>query len=261
MANKHGDFIWYELMTDSPDGAREFYTTVVGWDIEAQPSGDMDYRMISTAAGPVAGVMPLTSEMQANGARPSWMGYIGVDDVDVCARRIEAAGGGVHVPPNDIPGVGRFAFVNDPQGVMFYIMRGNSEEDSNSFAATEPLQGHCAWNELSTTDPQAAKQFYASAFGWVQDGDMDMGPLGKYEFWWDGERRYMLGAVMPKMPEMPVPFWIYYFRVPDIDAAVAAIKELGGTILQEPIEIPGGDFSINAIDPQGATFALVGPRK
>lgn len=265
MANKHGDFIWYELMTNDADGARVFYSAVVGWDIEAQASGPMDYRMIAASDGPVAGMMPLTAEMQSNGARPCWMGYINVDDVDASTAKIKAVGGSIHMEPWDIPGIGRMAFVADPQGVMFYIMKptppaDNPDAQSTSFAATEPMVGHCAWNELSTTDPEAAKAFYGTLFGWVKEGEMDMGPLGKYEFLKDAEGRFGLGAVMPKMPEMPVPFWTYYFRVPDIDAAVDAVKANGGTILQEPIEIPGGDYSLAGIDPHGVHFALVGAR-
>ncbi|MEP7349884.1 MAG: VOC family protein [Sphingorhabdus sp.] len=266
MANKHGDFIWYELMTSDADGAREFYSAVVGWDIEAKASGPIDYRMISASDGPVAGLMPLTAEMQSGGARPCWMGYVGVDDVDKTAAEIKAAGGSIHMEPWDITGIGRMAFVADPQGVMFYIMKpappaDNPNAESTSFAAFTPMLGHCAWNELSTTDPEAAKAFYGKQFGWVKDGEMDMGPMGKYEFLKDAERRFGLGAVMPKMPQMPVPFWTYYFRVPDIDAAVATITEKGGSIIQEPTEIPGGDYSMNALDPQGAAFALVGSRK
>jgi uncharacterized protein len=266
MANKHGDFIWYELMTNDADGARDFYSAVVGWDIEAKGSGDMDYRMISASDGPVAGLMPLTAEMLSNGARPCWAGYINVDDVDANAGAVKAAGGSVHQEPWDIPGIGRMAFVADPQGVMFYIMKptppaDNPDAQSTSFAATTPMVGHCAWNELSSTDPEAAKAFYGTLFGWVKDGEMDMGPLGKYEFWKDAEDRFGLGAVMPKMAEMPIPMWMYYFRVPDIDAAIAAISAKGGQVFQEPMEIPGGDFSMVGMDPQGAPFALVGARK
>lgn len=260
MANNHGDFIWYELMTSDADGAREFYSAVVGWDIQGKSDAPMDYRMISASDGPIAGLMPLTPDMQSGGARSCWMGYIGVDDVDQTAADITAAGGSIHMEPWDIPGAGRAAFVADPQGVMFYIMRGSSDGTNNSFAALEPTVGHCAWNELSSTDPEASKAFYGKLFGWVKDGEMDMGPLGKYEFWKDAEGRFGLGAVMPKMAEMPIPMWTYYFRVPDIDAAVATITEKGGCVLQEPIEIPGGDFSMVGMDPQGAPFALVGAR-
>ena len=138
---------------------------------------------------------------------------------------------------------------------------GDPDAQSTSFAATEPMVGHCAWNELSSTDPEAAKAFYGKLFGWVKDGDMDMGPLGTYEFLWASEKRFMLGAVMPKMAEMPAPSWTYYFRVADLDAAVAAITANGGTVLQEPVDVPGGDYSMVGMDPQGAPFALVGARK
>jgi uncharacterized protein len=170
------------------------------------------------------------------------------------------------MPPWEIPGIGRMAFIADPQNVMFYIMKptppaDNPDAQSTSFAATEPMVGHCAWNELSATDPEAAKAFYGKLFGWVKDGEMDMGPPGKYEFLKDAEGRFGLGAVMPKMAEMPIPMWTYYFRVPDIDVAVATIKTKGGQIFQEPMKIPGGDFSMVGMDPQGAVFALVGARK
>ncbi|MEH6790526.1 VOC family protein [Parasphingorhabdus sp.] len=262
MANRHGDFIWYELMTGDADKAQEFYSAVVGWTVKASDQPDMDYRLFSMAGTEVGGLMPLTSEMTAGGARPCWLGYIGVDDVDASVADIKASGGAVHMEPWDIPGVGRMAFVADPQGAPFYVMKGSVEGgDSSSFAATEPKPGHCAWNELATEDPEGAKTFYGNQFGWQQDGDMDMGPMGKYEFWKVGDDRgFMLGAVMPKMAEQPVSMWTYYFRVPDIDKAVETIKAKSGQLVQEPIEIPGGDYSLVAMDPQGAIFGLVGAR-
>ena len=273
MANHHGDFIWYELLTPDPDAARAFYETVVGWEIEASSSGPIDYRMIASANGPVAGLLPLTPEMQAGGARPGWLGYVAVDDVDAMLGSISQGGGAVHMGPLDMPGVGRMALVADPQGAVFYIMKPTPPADrpdatSLSFSYDMPRPGHCAWNELASADPAAALHFYGQRFGWVKDGEMDMGPLGTYEFLRHAGRapdgsspgHGMLGAVMPKMPEMPVSAWTYYFRVPDIDVAVAAITANGGSIVQPPIEIPGGDFSMVGVDPQGAVFALVGSR-
>lgn len=259
MANQHGDFIWYELMTTDATAAQAFYGAVVGWSFELAEEGGKDYRQFSMNNTHVGGLLPLTPQMTENGAQPCWMGYIGVSDVDAAAANIERAGGSIHMEPQDIPNVGRFAFVADPQGVMFYIMKGASDGTSTSFAATEPMVGHCAWNELATTDPDAAVEFYTGQFGWRQEGDMDMGPMGTYQFLHHGSG--MIGAVMARPTEMPVSAWSYYFRVPDIDAAVVAIKAQGGVILQEPTEIPGGDFSMSGMDPQGAAFALVGARK
>jgi predicted enzyme related to lactoylglutathione lyase len=90
----HGSFIWYELITPDPVGAKAFYDAVVGWNIEPQPSGEMDYRMIGRAdGGNAGGVMRLTDEMRGHGARPTWLGYIAVDDVDATVASVEEAGG------------------------------------------------------------------------------------------------------------------------------------------------------------------------
>ncbi|MGB5483231.1 VOC family protein [Parasphingorhabdus sp.] len=262
MTNKHGDFIWYELLTSDADAAQNFYGPLVGWDFADSGQADVDYREISMNGGGVGGLMPLTPEMTANGARPCWLGYINVEDVDRMAEAILSAGGSVHFEPKDIPGVGRFAFVADQQGAMFYVMKptppaGDPDAISKAFAATEPMVGHCAWNELATSDPEAALNFYHDLFGWEKDEEMDMGPMGTYTML---RHDFMMGGMMAKPDGMPVSAWTYYFRVPDIDVAVDTIKAKGGEIIVEPMEIPGGDFSVNAMDPQGAAFALVGPR-
>ncbi|MGB5485392.1 VOC family protein, partial [Parasphingorhabdus sp.] len=121
MTNKHGDFIWYELLTSDADAAQDFYGPLVGWDFADSGQAYVDYREISMKGSSVAGLMPLTREMTANGARPCWLGYINVEDVDRMAEAILSAGGSVHLEPKDIPGVGRFAFVADQQGAMFYV--------------------------------------------------------------------------------------------------------------------------------------------
>jgi uncharacterized protein len=265
MTNQHGDFIWYELLTSDADAAGDFYGKVVGWTSSSSGQPGMDYRFFSSGDGSnpadgVGGYMAITPEMAEHGARPAWVGYIAVDDVDVSAESIVKSGGSILMPAMDLEGVGRMAMVADPQGAPFYVMRGASDETSHSFAALEPKLGHCAWNELSTSDPEAAKAFYGAQFGWSKDGDLDMGPMGKYEFLKASGDRFALGAVMPKMPEMPMSAWTFYFRVPDIDGAAATIKAEGGTLYMEPMEIPGGEFSLSGADPHGASFGLVGPR-
>ena len=268
MANHHGDFIWYELMTTDADAAQAFYGPMLGWTFKGSDTPGMDYRLAATAECDVAGVMAVPTE--AKGAMPpAWLGYVGVEDVDAMVQSIKDGGGAVHMEPWDIPGVGRIAFVADAQGALFYVMRGAVEGgESLSFSYDKPRVGHCAWNELATSDPDTALHFYGTRFGWVKDGSMDMGPLGQYQFLRHAGRsdgsvpgQGMVGAVMPLMPGMERPVWSHYFRVADIDAAVAHIIANGGTIVQEPTEIPGGDFSMNGIDPQGAHFALIGARR
>src|SRR5688500_13689095 len=232
MPNPHGSFIWYELITPDPDAAKAFYDSVVGWDIGPPSQDEMQYREIKRGDGGFAGgVMRLTDEMKSHGARPAWVGYIGVDDVDQSVAAIEQGGGKVLMPAFDIPNVGRIAMVADPQGAPFYVMRGASDESSDAFS-TDQAQ-HVRWNELSTTDPDAAVEFYAGHFGWAQEGDMDMGEMGKYRFIQHGGT--MIGAVMPKMPDMPASLWSYYIGVDDIDRAASAVTEGGGRIFQEPM--------------------------
>lgn len=261
MTNKHGDFIWYELMTTDAEAAQEFYGGLLGWQFKDSGQAGIDYRLFSIKGTEIGGLMSLSEEMQAGGARPLWNGYIAADDVDTSAAAIAAAGGEVLMPPRDIPGVGRFAFVKDPQGAPFYIMHDGTGQASESFATHVPREGHCAWNELVTSHPEQAKTFYGEVFGWVKADSMDLGPLGEYEIMKNGaDRDFSFGAMMKKSPEMPVSLWGFYFRVPSIGSAAAYVGEKGGQIVNGPMEIPGGDFSLNGVDPQGAFFALVGKK-
>ena len=261
--DQSGDFIWYELMTPDPAAAKTFYDAVVGWNIDAQSNFPNGYRMIGRSDGKSAGgILPLTDEMQQHGARPTWLGYLYVDDVDGSVADIEKAGGKTFMAPFDIPNIGRVAMVADPAGAPFYIMKpippaGQPEAQSDVFSTDQPQ--HVRWNELSTTDPDGAVDFYRSRFGWGQEGDMDMGEMGKYRFIQNGPTT--IGAIMRKPPQLPVSSWTYYVGVEDIDRAAQAIKSGGGQVINGPMEIPGGEFALNAIDPQGAPFGLVGPRK
>lgn len=159
----------------------------------------------------------------------------------------------------DDDSVGRIAMVTDPQGAPFYIMDPVPPEgggESDVFSVTEPQR--VRWNELATSDPDAAIAFYKKHFGWGQEGEMPMGELGAYRFIQRGD--VGLGAVMPLMDGYPAPVWNFYIGVDDIDRAHAAVKANGGTITNEPMEIPGGEYAMNAIDPQGAPVGFVGPR-
>jgi hypothetical protein len=257
--NPNGDFIWYELITPDPVAAKTFYDAVVGWTIESQPSGQMDYRMIGRSdGGNAGGVMRLTDEMKSHGARPIWLGYINVDDVDRSVASIEQAGGKVLMAAFDIPGIGRIALVSDPQGAPFYVMKpippaDKPNEKSDVFSPS--AEQRIGWNELSTTDPVAARRFYGDQFGWDSGEFMDMGEMGEYRFLdQNGER---IGALCGSMPGRE-PKWRYYFRVPSISAAKAAAEQNGGTIAMGPHQVPTGDWVLIGVDPQGAEFALVG---
>ena len=254
-----GSHIWYELMTTDPDGAKRFYEAAIpGLNFGERLPGDQDYRMINRSdGGMLGGVLGLTEEMRANGARPIWMGYVGVDDVDATVAQIEAKGGQTLMPAFDIP-QGRIAMVADLQGNPFYIMKpippaGQEGKQSDVFSATE--EQRVAWNELSTSDPVAARQFYGNVFGWTSDEFMPMGDQGEYRFF--AHYGTMIGAISPCVEGAPAG-WRYYIRVPSIAQAIEAVKASGGTIAMGPHEVPGGDHIIIGHDPQGAEFALVG---
>ena len=257
----HGDFIWYELLTSDADAAQAFYEGLVGWTFSDSGQPGMDYRMFGMGQPEVGGLMALTPEMTQGGARPLWAGYIAVDDVDAAAAKVADLGGKVLMGPDDIPDVGRFAFCADPQGAPFYIMRGNSDEGSTAFAATEPREGHVAWNELVTADPEGAHAFYADLFGWEKADAIEMGPMGTYQMYRNGaDRDFMFGATMKKPDDMPVSLWAYYIRVPDIDVAATYVADKDGQIVNGPMEIPGGEYVFQAMDPQGAMVSILGPR-
>ena len=264
MNEDRGAFIWYELMTPDPAGAKAFYDAVVGWDIEAQSSmPGMDYRMIRRSDGGFAGgVLAMDDAMRANGPPPCWLGYIHHPDVDGAVETVTEAGGAVHMGPMDMEGVGRMAMVADPQGAMFYVMNPTPPADrpdatSDVFDYAKPQ--HVRWNELQTTGQDEAVDLYCRLFGWTQDGAMPMGEMGDYKF--ISRNGGMIGAIMPKMNDVPRSLWTFYVGVDDIDRAAAAVTAGGGKHLDKIQEIPGGDFSLHIEDPQGAAIGLVGPRK
>ncbi len=262
MTKTHGAWIWYELMTPDVVKSKAFYEAVVpGWAITPGTPETGDYGFIANAdGGMTGGVLGLTAAMQSGGARPAWLGYIGVDDVDAFLPQLEAKGGKVEMPARDVPMAGRIAMVTDCCGAPFYIMTPTPPPgggESTSFSAT-PNHGRCGWNELMAGNADNATAFYTGLFGWSLPEPMDMGEMGKYQF--VAHDGVTTGAIMNKMAAMPVPFWSHYFWVPGIDAAAAAITANGGTVINGPMEVPGEDWIVQGIDPQGAMFSLVGAK-
>ncbi|SHJ42983.1 hypothetical protein SAMN02745194_02569 [Roseomonas rosea] len=256
MGNMHGDFIWYELLTPDPASAATFYGAVLGWTSRDAGGPTPGYGLFSTAEIAVAGFMAMPPGAAGAGMPPQWLGYVAVEDVDASVRSVLEAGGTQHMPPIDLAGIGRFALLADPQGAPFYVMRGATEDESSSFAPEKT--GHCRWNELSTDDQPAALAFYGRVFGWEKGNAMPMGDLGEYRF--ISHRGVTLGAVMTTPPGGPRPGWRFYFGVADIDRAAEAIRSGGGAVQFGPDEVPGGLFIVVGTDPQGAPFAVVGPR-
>jgi len=256
MSKPQGRFVWYDVMTTDVKAAEAFYRKVVGWEIADSGMPDRSYMILSMGSTMIGGMMPIPDSARAMGMKPAWMGYIGVDDVDAYAKRVTEAGGTIHRPPEDIPGVGRFAVAADPDGAGFLLFtpKGGAEP-----AAPQMTPGHVGWHELNAGNGERAFAFYSGLFGWTKAETMDMGPLGTYQLFATGGNP--VGGMMTKTADTPAPYWLYYFVVDDIDAAMKRVADAGGRVIFGPQEVPGGAWIVQCTDPQGAMFALVGGRK
>jgi predicted enzyme related to lactoylglutathione lyase len=244
-------FVWYDLMTTDPAKGTEFYTQLIGWGTQAW-EGPMPYEMWTNEGKPLGGVMELPEDAKKGGAPPHWLAYVNVDDVDATVEQATGLGANVLVPGTEIPNAGKFAVLMDPQGAAFAVF--SSDQESHESEGPAKV-GEFSWHELATTDYGAAFDFYNALFGWEKTEAMDMGDAGIYQMYGGGGE--MLGGMFNKPAEMPgPPFWLYYIMVPDVDAAVEKVKELGGQVPNGPMEVPGGDKVAQCCDPQGAAFAL-----
>jgi uncharacterized protein len=250
-------FVWYDAMTSDCKAAESFYSNVIGWKAEDSGMPDRSYTILSVGPTMVGGLMPFTEEARASGARPCWTGYIGVDDVDDYTARVQAAGGSVHRQPEDIPDVGRFAVVADPYGAVFILFKSNSDQQPEPVASGTP--GHIGWHELYAGDGESAFAFYSGLFGWTKAEAIDMGEMGIYQTFAAGDEA--IGGMMTKMPDTPMPFWLYYFNVDALDAAVERVTKNGGQVLMGPHQVPGDLWIAQCTDPQGAMFALLSAKR
>jgi predicted enzyme related to lactoylglutathione lyase len=242
-----GRFVWYDLMTHDPKSAQAFYTRVMNWG--TQPMEGMPYTMWTAGGRTIGGVM---ENPQGPGVPSHWLAYIGVPDVDATVTQAASLGARTHVPPSDIPGIGRFSALSDPQGAAFAIF---SPKDGTPQPETDPAIGDFSWHELATSDYASGFAFYQALFGWDKTAEHDMGEMGIYLLYGRNGRElggmFTIGAAMP----MP-PHWLQYIRVESADAAVERVKANGGTVMNGPMEVPGGDRVAQCMDPQGGAFAV-----
>ena len=251
-------FFWYELMTTDREAAEAFYREVVGWSSADAGGPNAGYTIFSASGRGVAGAMTLPDEACAAGARPGWIGYIPVSDVDAVVARIEAAGGALKKRPFDIDEVGRAAMVSDPTGAGFALLAPLPMGDLPA-PPKRMTPGHCGWHELHAGDGDAAFRFYSDLFGWTEASALDMGPMGTYRLWSAGGEA--VGGMMTKMPQMERAAWLFYFVVESVDAAAERIGAAGGTVVNGPMAVPDGSWIVQGLDPQGAMFALVSERR
>jgi len=243
--------LWFELMTSDMKAAEKFYKTVVGWTSTPFAQSPQPYTMFNRGGDiPIGGLMDTPEGLNAP---PFWAMYIGVPKLEDAVKHIKRLGGSECSPVIEVPTVGRMQMMKDPQGAAFYVYEPSSPERRPESPAEI---GEASWLELMTTDAPAALKFYSEVFNWQPSDAMDMGEMGKYYMF--NRPHGMIGGMMNKPPQLAQvpPNWAIYFRVPDVNAAVERIKANGGQILNGPMEVPGGDVIVNAMDPQGAAFSL-----
>jgi len=249
-----GRYLWLELLTPDTGGGESFYTALLGWGTQDWDNGEAGdpYTMFVNGEAPIAGVMTLPPEAAAAGVPPNWLGYVGVPDTDETASRVEALNGRVIHAPKDIPGVGRIAILADPQGGAFAVFT-PLEIPERSPA---PGLGDFSWHELGTTDLEGAFAFYSEIFGWEKLEEHDMGGGALYRiFGRRGEQPIGGMYVKPQGMQGP-PGWLYYVQVEDVAALLPRVSELGGQVLNGPMDVPDGGVVAQCMDPQGAVFAL-----
>ena len=252
MANDPEYFAWYELMTTDVTAAAAFYHDVVGWGTQEASTSKLPYALFTTGKAPAAGLMELPEEGRRMGATPRWMGYVGVKDVHATVDRIKRLGGVVYVPPTDT-NIGLISVVADPSTATFGLV------DQLRIRPQRPAESgkirRIGWNELLAANPEGEFAFYSELFGW-QKADSEPDAVADYQAFSAGSQ--VIGGVIRKRTDQPVPFWLFYFNVDDLDVAVERVRAGGGKALRNEAELLGGIWGVHCVDPQGALFGLQG---
>lgn len=249
-----GRFVWYELMTTDPTAAETFYTQLTGWTTKKGDIADQRYTEWVNGETALGGLMQLPDEAKEQGAPPHWLAYVAVPSVEETLQQAQGLGAKKLMGPMEIPTVGRIAVIQDPQGAVIAVYTPVGEVPGHD---GEAAIGEFSWNELAASDYAAAFDFYSALFGWVKGEAMDMGPGGTY-LMYGRVSDQALGGMFNKPPDQPGPpaVWLCYVTVADARAKAEQVKQLGGRVLNGPMEVPGGDVVAQCMDPQGAAFAL-----
>ena len=243
-----GSFCWTELATNDRIKAAEFYGALFGWEANERPMGPDDVYVMLTKRGKTVGALYQDTK---SGAPPHWNCYVAVASADDASNKAKSLGGSIVAGPMDVFEAGRAAYIADPEGAVLAVW----QPKLNKGAELYREEGALVWNELLSHNPDRAKEFYTSLFGWTAKGSPEYIELHLGEEAIGGIFP-MSGPMFEKMPHI----WWPYFAVSDCDASTAKVKSLGGRVMKEPDDIPNtGRFSVVG-DPQGAMFNLFQPK-
>ncbi len=252
-AMKHdpGAFCWADLATTDAEGAKAFYTGLLGWTPIDMPVGDtgMLYSMMTKDGKNVCAMYQMTPDM---GPHPCWNNYVSVENADESVERARQLGGTVLMPPADVLEAGRMAVLQDPTGAVISIWQPKAHAGAEVMGELNSL----CWHELYTRDTGAASAFYSGLFGWTVK-DSAANPDGAYtEFSNNGRPIAGMLEIREEWGDMP-PNWSLYFSVADCDGALKKAEELGGSRVMPPMDIEGIGRLVFIKDPQGAYFAVI----
>ncbi len=240
---------WVDLSTPDPGASQQFYSSLFGWEVEDSGPEMGHYGMCRAGGRPVAGIGP----QMGGDATPAWLTYLAADDVDKTAEAVAANGGTILAPPMDVGDAGRMAVAQDPTGAVFGIWQAGRTIGFERF--NEP--GSVVWNEAMSRDPERAKAFYTAVFGYGYDPAQGM-PYWMLQRAADHETVGGIGALEPSLPAEVPAQWRTYFLVDDTDVSAAKVRELGGNVVQPPVDTPFGRMAV-VTDPQGAAFSIMTP--
>ncbi len=242
--------MWRDLMTTDLERSKAFLLAFFDWETEEYDMGEGALYTMFKVPGEstFGGIVELDPD---HGLPSHWMSYVSTEDVDDFCARASDMGATISVEPTDIPDIGRFAVVADPQGANISVM---SELDRTVTPTPMTIPpGHVVWNELMTSDVDAATAFYTRMFDWSsQVADVGTGP---YTLMMQSETP--IAGIMARSAEMPVSSWGIYFEVADADAAAAKAAELGAEVLMPTMDVPTVGKLVWISEPAGAMFGLM----
>jgi predicted enzyme related to lactoylglutathione lyase len=243
-----GKFIWFDLATDDPAGARAFYGTVFGWTFRPVDNAPASYTLIEGAGGKVGGLFRQSRPAGAPiGSR--WISLISVADPSIVAQRARDRGGRVVVAPVAVPGRGTHAVLRDPQGAVFGVLAASGGDP-----ADDPVEdGGVFWLDLFAAEPHKAAAFYSDLIGY-ESSEVAVG----------GRKRWLLAAggiaragVVSLPPGTRSPGWLPYVLVDDVPSTLARVRENGGRIVVAPrADLVDGRVAVFA-DPNGGVVGIV----
>jgi len=244
----NGTFCWVDFAATDVTAALRFYGELLGWGAHDAPEGSaLSEKIWRTDGKDVAGVSDLGDPKRHLVDSPHWHSFVSVDDLDATTARASELGGSVFIDPTDVGEAGRLSVIVDPGGAGLGLWQPGTFIGARLVNET----GSWTWCDLNTRDPDAVRAFYEAFFGWSFQGVVE-------NYWSISLGDLLIGGMrrMGDGSEGASSNWLPYLVVGDMGTATDRVRELGGTVIVEPTDVPAGRFAVY-LDDTGASSALV----